>query len=47
MTFNVLVETESQLIAIEAETEADAIELAMDSAMQNVVFQVSIVPQAD
>ena len=47
MTYNVLVEMDSQLISVEAENETDAVEIAIDNSLQNVVFRASIVPQAD
>jgi hypothetical protein len=44
MTYNVLVEMESQIIVVEADTEVDAINVAMDAAMHNCQLQGSIIP---
>ena len=47
MTFNVLVEMESQIVVVEAETEMDAINVALDSAMTNCQLSGVIIPLAD
>jgi hypothetical protein len=47
MTFNVLVEMESQIVVVEADSEMDAINIALDSAMTNCQLSGVVIPLAD
>ena len=46
-TFNVLVEMESQIVVVNAESESDAINIAMDAAMHNLQMYGSVIQSAD
>ena len=47
MTYNVLVEMESRIVVVEADTDADAIEIAIDATLTDCQFQGQIIPLAD
>ena len=47
MTYNVLVEAESQIVSVEADSEADAVAIALDAALQNLNVYGQVIPLAD
>ena len=47
MTYNILVEAESQIIVVEADNEADAVSIALDAALQNLNVYGQVIPLAD